>query len=101
MNPRLRRQVISEWMGGTLPPSAPDSPLNLHQVFEKAFARIGLKTRLQESNLNDAWRELIGPTLASHCHPQGVKRGMLTILVDHPAWLHQISLVHKRNIVQS
>ncbi len=101
MNSRMRRQVISDWMGVYLPQTAPLIPPNLHQLFEKAFAKLGLKNRLQESNLNDSWTELIGPSLAAHCHPQGVRRGTLMVLVDHPAWLHQINMAHKRNILQA
>jgi len=86
-------------MGGSLPRSDPASPPDLHKVFEKAFSRLGLKNRLQETNLHDAWRELIGPSLASHCRPQGVRRGVLMVLVDHPAWLHQMTLAHKKNML--
>ncbi len=27
--------------------------------------------------------------------------GTLMVLVDHPAWLHQINMAHKRNILQA
>ena len=71
------------------------------KVFQKAFTRLGLSDRLQESTLLEAWPHLIGPSLATHCRPGLVRRGKLMVYVDHPAWLHQITMAHKGNILSA
>ncbi|MBI4026256.1 MAG: DUF721 domain-containing protein [Verrucomicrobia bacterium] len=101
MNPRLRRQVLCEWSGGHAPPVGIAEPVDLQAAFRKAFRRLGLQDRLQETTLNDHWRDVVGPTLASHCRPRGVRRGVLCVLVEHPAWLHQIAMVHKADMLKS
>lgn len=99
MKPELRRRLLSEWKGFA-PPEVPE-PKDLRTIYQKAFQRLGLSDRLQESTLLEAWPNLIGPALATHCRPGVVRRGKLTIYVDHPAWLHQITIEHKPNILRA
>src|SRR5258708_1119268 len=99
MNQNLRERIIQEWNG--LPPVPNHTPPNLPSVFQKAFSRLGFGERLQEATLNDSWPSLIGPSLAVHCRPGTVRRGILTIRVDHPAWLHQITVAHKADFLKA
>lgn len=101
MNPKLRHRLISEWTGLTLPSLDALIPVDLNAVFQKSFTRLGLANRLRESTLADNWAEVVGPTLSPHCAPGAVRRGVLSIRVDHPAWLHQIALAHKADILKT
>lgn len=98
MNPKLRQRVLSEWTGGLVPLEFP-SPANLAAVLQKAFTRLGIAERLRETTLMESWHEVVGPTLSPHCRPGAIRRGVLTVRVDHPAWLHQITLAHKKDIL--
>ncbi len=98
MDPKLRRRVLTEWSGGLVPFEFP-APANLAAVLQKAFARIGIADRLRETSLTESWHEVVGPTLAAHCRPGAIRRGVLTVRVDHPAWLHQITVAHKKDIL--
>jgi predicted nucleic acid-binding Zn ribbon protein len=99
MDPKLRQRALSDWLGMTAPEKT--EPSDLRKIYQKAFNRLGLADRLQESTLQEAWPNLLGPSLATHCRPGVVRRGKLTVYVDHPAWLHQITMVHKTNILQA
>ncbi|MCC7518246.1 MAG: DUF721 domain-containing protein [Verrucomicrobiae bacterium] len=53
----------------------------------------------EEKILETAWSEIVGATLAAHCHPASLKKGRLLVLVNHSTWLHLIALEHKRAIL--
>lgn len=57
--------------------------------------------RREEKVLEEVWPDLVGPTLAAHCRPAGLRKGRLLILVDHSTWMHLIALEHKRAILKS
>jgi predicted nucleic acid-binding Zn ribbon protein len=99
VNANLRRRILHDWTGL---PQAPDhKPADLKSTFQKAFAQLGLQDRLQEATLGNKWPQIVGPTLAVHCRPGIVRRGVLTVYVDHPAWLHQITMAHKSDILKA
>lgn len=65
-----------------------------------ALQRIGLGQRYQESSIREQWKETMGDFLALHTRPAGLQRGVLTVEVDHSAFLHEISLLHKKLMVE-
>ena len=38
------------------------------------------------------WEELVGPDVAAHATPIRVRDGVLTVIVDHPAWATSLRL---------
>ena len=101
MNSKLRHRVLRDWIGDDLPTSEVPPPADLREALQKAFSKFGLSDRLRESTLTESWADLVGPTLAAHCSPAGVRKGVLCVMIDHPAWLHQITLAHKSDILQA
>jgi len=101
MNDRTRRLLLREWRGAELPDEQPLPSADLRAAFDRVFKRLGLAERFREATLAEAWPELVGPTLSAHCHPRSVRRNVLNVTVDHSAWLHQITLVHKKNILSA
>lgn len=65
------------------------------------MARIGLTQRFRESALQDHWRETMGEFVAAHTRPAGLQRNVLTVEVDHSAWLHEMTLFHKKAMLQN
>ena len=100
MNPRMRSLLLREWRGDALPDEEALPSADLREVFQRVFTRMGLAERLREVTLTEAWPDLVGPALAAHCHPRSVRRGVLHVTVEHSAWLHQITLVHKKDILR-
>ena len=43
--------------------------------------------------LVNAWESVVGPVLAAHTRPLGLKRGTLTVGVDHPSWATEVSFL--------
>ena len=73
----------------------------LVDVVPSAMARIGLAQRFRESALQDQWREVMGDFVAAHTRPAGLHRNVLTVEVDHSAWLHEMTLFHKKAMLQN
>lgn len=100
MNPRTRQAILDEWQGARLPDEGAAPSANLQAVFDRMFARLGFAERLRETTLTEVWPDLVGPALVPHCRPGSVRQGVLSIAVDHPAWLHQITMAHKKDILR-
>lgn len=97
---RARQRLYSQWTGIPFPVRRSVEPRDLRAVFQKVFDKLGLGARFQDATLQAGWEEVVGATLAAHCRPSGVRRGVLYLWVDHPAWLHQITLQHKADILR-
>ena len=38
------------------------------------------------------WEEIVGPQVAAHCRPLGIRGGVLELEVDSPVWSQQLQL---------
>ncbi len=59
----------------------------------------GLGGRLNEYRVFGQWEKSVGPVIARHAQPQTVRGKKLTLVVDSPAWMQQLSLL-KPEIVE-
>jgi predicted nucleic acid-binding Zn ribbon protein len=59
----------------------------------------GLGGRLNEYRVFGQWDRSVGPVIARHAQPQTVRGKKLTLVVDSPAWMQQLSLL-KPEIVE-
>jgi hypothetical protein len=59
----------------------------------------GLGSRLDEYRVFGQWEKSVGPVIARHAQPQIVRGKKLTLIVDSPAWMQQLSLL-KPQIVE-
>jgi predicted nucleic acid-binding Zn ribbon protein len=59
----------------------------------------GLGSRLDEYRVFGQWEKSVGPAIARHAQPQTVRGKKLTLVVDSPAWMQQLSLL-KPQIVE-
>jgi predicted nucleic acid-binding Zn ribbon protein len=53
----------------------------------------GLGSRLSEYRVFGQWEKAVGPVIARHAQPQTVRGKKLTLIVDSPAWMQQLSLL--------
>ena len=53
----------------------------------------GLGSRLDEYRVFGQWEKSVGPAIARHARPQTVRGKKLTLIVDSPAWMQQLSLL--------
>lgn len=53
----------------------------------------GLEGRLSEYRILGQWEKAVGAVIARHARPQTVRGRKLTLVVDSPAWMQQLSLL--------
>jgi predicted nucleic acid-binding Zn ribbon protein len=39
------------------------------------------------------WEDLVGPDVAAHATPRSLRDGVLTVVVDHPAWATSLRML--------
>ncbi|HEY2799265.1 MAG TPA: DUF721 domain-containing protein [Chthoniobacterales bacterium] len=100
MTPFLRRAVIAEWRGlpSDLPP--PDRAKPIRDLLPKVMQKLGLKERLQESEVLGAWKAMVGDFIASHSQPIALREGILYVHVLQPALHYELDRVNKREILR-
>jgi len=52
-----------------------------------------MPARLHAYRIGNQWDRTVGPAIARHAQPQGLRAGKLTLVVDSPAWMQQLSLM--------
>jgi hypothetical protein len=53
----------------------------------------GLEGRLHEYRILGVWGRAVGPAIARHAEPRDFRGGKLSLVVDSPAWMQQLSLL--------
>ena len=71
----------------------------LSHTLDKMLKARGLGWRLSEYRDIGQWEKSVGPVIARHAQPQAVRGKKLTLVVDSPAWMQQLSLL-KPEIVE-
>lgn len=71
----------------------------LSHTLDKMLKARGLGGRLSEYRVFGQWEKSVGPVIARHAQPQTVRGKKLTLIVDSPAWMQQLSLL-KPEIVE-
>lgn len=99
MNPHLRASLLAEWRGLPEPPPQPDKLTEVSAVLRKVLDGLGLGERLEESQIQAAWQELVGEFIASHAAPVGLQDGCLTIRVSHPIVRYELETAWKKKIL--
>jgi predicted nucleic acid-binding Zn ribbon protein len=65
-------------------------PVRLGEVLHAALARLPCASQLADYALWTHWEATVGPTLARHAHPQRLRRGVLSVVVDSPEWMQEV-----------
>jgi predicted nucleic acid-binding Zn ribbon protein len=100
MKPSLRRAVIAEWRGLPSDPPRPDRAQPLSDLLPKVMQKLGLKERLQESEVIGAWKALVGDFIAAHSAPVALHEGILYVRVLQPALHYELERVNKPEILR-
>ena len=69
MTPSLRAAVIQEWRGLPEKKRRPDKWETAGVLLPKLMQKLGLKERLRESEVIDAWSSIVGELIAAHSAP--------------------------------
>ena len=85
MNPSLRAAVIAEWRGLSERKLQPDRWHSPAELMPKLMQRLGLRERLRETEVIDAWSKIVGDFIAAHSAPMALREGILCVRVLQPA----------------
>jgi hypothetical protein len=72
-------------------PPCPDASPALAGAVRRVMQRLGLDALHWLNEMETEWGELVGPDVAAHTRPGRFDRGRLTIYVDSPVWLQELS----------
>jgi len=53
----------------------------------------GLESRLSEYRIFGCWERSVGRGIARHAQPQSLRAKKLTLVVDSPSWMQQLSML--------
>ena len=100
MNTSLRAAVVAEWRG------LPEKKLKADRwqapgdLLPKLMQQLGLSERLRESEVIDAWKQIVGEFIAAHSAPVSLRGGVLFVRVLQPALHYQFEQISKTEILR-
>ena len=100
MTPQLRERILSEWRGLRQTPPRPDRGRPVSELLGKVMRSLGLTERLNESQIFDAWKEIVGDFIASHAAPSRLSKGTLYVQVLQPTVHYELDRVWKPEIIK-
>ena len=100
MNAALRATVIAEWRGLPDTKQRPEKWQAPGELLPKLMQQLGLRERLHEGEVIDAWKQIVGDFIASHSAPVSLKAGTLYVRVLQPALHYQFETISKAEILR-
>jgi len=100
MTPSLRAAVIQEWRGLPERPPSRDRWQPTSQLLPALMQKLGLKERLRESEVIDAWSSIVGEFIAAHSTPVALRDGFLYVRVLQPALHYELEQISKIEILR-
>jgi len=100
MNAALRAAVIAEWRGLTERKMRADRWQSPADLVPKLMQRLGLRERLHETEVIDAWSKIVGEFIAAHSAPVALREGVLYVRVLQPALHYELEQVSKVDILR-
>jgi predicted nucleic acid-binding Zn ribbon protein len=100
MNPSLRAAVLAEWRGLPQKKARSDRWQAPADLLPKLMQRLGLRERLHEAEVIDAWSKIVGEFIAMHSTPVALREGVLYVRVLQPALHYELEQVSKTDILR-
>ncbi|HEY2615170.1 MAG TPA: DUF721 domain-containing protein [Chthoniobacterales bacterium] len=100
MSPSLRAAVIAEWRGLPANKIRADRWQAPADLLPKLMQQLGLSERLRETEVIDAWRQIVGEFIAAHSSPVSLRGGILSVRVLQPALHYQFEQISKAAILR-
>ena len=100
MTPSLRAAVIAEWRGMPERKLQSDRWQSPSELMPRLMQRLGLRERLRETEVIDAWSKIVGDFIAAHSTPVALREGILYVRVLQPALHYELEQISKTEIVR-
>jgi predicted nucleic acid-binding Zn ribbon protein len=95
----LRHTVIAEWRGLPEPKPRPDRWKVAGELLPGLMQKLGLRERLHENEVTEAWAAIVGDFIAAHSAPVALREGILYVRVLQPALHYELELISKGQIL--
>ena len=96
----VRAAVIAEWRGLPEKKTRVDRWQSPADLVPKLMQRLGLRGRLHETEVTDAWSKIVGEFIAAHSAPVALRDGILYVRVLQPALHYELEQVSKTEILR-
>jgi predicted nucleic acid-binding Zn ribbon protein len=100
VNASLRAAIIADWRGLPERKSRPDRWHAPGDLLPALMQKLGLKERLHESEVIEAWAQVVGAFIAAHSAPVSLREGVLHVRVLQPALHYQLEQISKPEILR-
>ena len=100
MTPSLRAAVVQEWRGLPEKRVRPDQWETPGVLLPKLMQKLGLKERLRESEVTNAWSSIVGEFIAAHSTPVALRDGVLYVRVLQPSLHYELERVAKTQVLR-
>ena len=100
MSPSLRSAVIAEWRGLPERKARTDRWHSPAELVPKLMQRLGLRERLHETEVIDAWSKIVGEFIAAHSTPVALRDGILYVRVLQPALHYELEQISKSEVLR-
>jgi predicted nucleic acid-binding Zn ribbon protein len=80
---------VSRWRRG---PGRRSQPLAVAELLGGVLQDLGLEEAARAHRVGLCWKEAVGPQVASHCRPVGLRNGVLETEVDSSVWSQQLQM---------
>jgi predicted nucleic acid-binding Zn ribbon protein len=100
MSPSLRSAVIAEWRGLPEKKMRADRWQSPADLVPKLMQRLGLRERLHETEVIEAWSKIVGDFIAAHSAPVALREGVLYVRVLQPALHYELEQVSKMEVLR-
>jgi predicted nucleic acid-binding Zn ribbon protein len=96
----LRDRVIAEWRGLPDPKARADRWKAAGELLPALMQKLGLKERLHESEVMEAWAEIVGEFIAAHSAPVSLREGVVYVRVLQPTLHYELEQISKAEILR-
>lgn len=96
---RLRSRVLAEWRGVHAPPDLRGYERRVCDLIPGILRKAGLADRILEEEVVAEWNRIVGPFLARHSRPSGLRKGVLTVSVMSATVRYDLERNHRREIL--
>ena len=100
MKSALRSRVLAEWRGLPEKASTPNRWAVAADLLPGLMQRLGLKERLHETEVAEAWSNIVGEFIAAHSAPVALREGVLYVRVLQPALHYELEQISKTDILR-
>src|ERR1044072_8487773 len=74
--------------------------LSSAELMPKLMQRLGLRERLRETEVINAWSKIVGDFIAAHSAPVALREGVLYVRVLQPALHYELEQISKTEILR-